>query len=134
MTRSQFIAGAAAVALACASVAHAAPRSEQFEVPSGKEVYVGDVPMMGEACFKVLSKATLTEARGHFRGLINGKPIDLDRHMGGRCLKFVRDLGIGLYRVYVIAEEGQDLIVIRTVDEKNQDWRPGPPGLRHQVF
>jgi hypothetical protein len=45
----------------------------------GKEAYVGDVPIAGEACFKVISKAMNNPARAHFRGLINGKLIDLDR-------------------------------------------------------
>jgi hypothetical protein len=116
----------AAGLLATAPLAQAA---ERFDAPAGKETYVGDVPMMGEACFKVVSKATNMLARGHFRGLINGRPIDLDHHMGGRCLKFVRDGGIGLYRVYVLADEGQDLVVFRTVNENNHDWQPGPPGL-----
>ncbi|ESY29551.1 hypothetical protein NKK48_00715 [Mesorhizobium sp. C386A] len=110
----------------------AAPRSEQFEVPAGKEGYVGDVPDFGgQACFSVVDKATHLPARGHFRGLINGRPIDLDRHMGGRCLRFTRDGGLGLYRVYVLADEGLDLIVTRTVNEKNHDWVPGP-AWRHE--
>ncbi len=50
-----------------------------------------------------------------FRGLINGRPFDLDKHMGGRCLRFIRDGGIGEYRVYVMADLGEDLIVTRTV-------------------
>jgi hypothetical protein len=115
-------------ALAAASMGHAGMRTERFEVPAGKEGYVGDVPMMGEACFKVVSKATNAPARVRFRGLINGKPIDLDWHNGGRCLKFVRDGGIGLYRVYVIPNE--DVTVTRMVNEKNHDWRPGSPGGR----
>jgi hypothetical protein len=119
---------AAATLLLTAPLAQAGLRSEIFEVAAGKEGYVGDVPMMGEACFKVVSKGTNVPARAHFRGLINGRPIDLDYHTGGRCLKFVRDGGIGLYRVYVIADGGQALTVTRTVNEKNHDWRPGPPG------
>jgi hypothetical protein len=114
-----------ALTLAFGPAAHA--RSERFEVPAGTEGYVGDVPMWGKACFTVVSKATSAPARGHFRGLINGRPIDLDRHTGGRCLEFVRDGGFGLYRVYVTAEEGQDLIITRTVNEGNHDWRPGLP-------
>ena len=116
--------------LTAASPAQAGLRSEVFQVPAGQEVYVGDVPIMGEACFKVVVKGTFEQATGHFRGLINGKPIDLDRHFGGRCLKFVRDGGFGLYRVYVIAEEGKDLTITRTVNEQNRDWRPLGPGLR----
>ena len=119
--------------LATSSFAHAEIKSERFEVPLGAEAYVGDMPIFGEACFKVLSKDTSVEARGHFRGLINGKPIDLDRHMGGRCLKFVRDTGCCLYRVYVIADEGQALVVIRTVDEKPHDWNPGRERIRKRT-
>ncbi|RWF68464.1 MAG: hypothetical protein EOS26_27410 [Mesorhizobium sp.] len=105
------------------STTHAATRNESFVVPAGQEKYVGDVPIFGQACFKVVSRATNAPARAHFRGLINGRPIDLDYHHGGRCLKFVRDGGFGLYRVYVIAE-GEDLVVIRSVEEKPHDWRP----------
>jgi hypothetical protein len=117
-------AAAATMALGSAWPAHAGLRSERFVVPAGQEAYVGDVPILGEACFKVVSKATNASARAHFRGLINGNPIDLDYHFGGRCLKFVRDGGVGLYRVYVIAEGGEDLVVTRTVNEKNHDWQP----------
>jgi hypothetical protein len=64
------------------------------------------------------------------RGVINGSPIDLDKHLGGRCLEFVRDGGFGEYRVCVLADWGEDLILTRTVDEAPSDWRPGSPGFR----
>lgn len=85
------------------------------EVSAGKEADVGDVPIAGEACFNVVFKDTQLPARGHFRGVINGDPIDLDRSTGRRCLKFTRP-GVE-YRVYVIAEEGKDLLVDRCVNE-----------------
>jgi hypothetical protein len=119
------LAAGTATAIMTALPAFSGMRSEQFEVPAGEERFVGEVPIFGEACFAVRSKDNNSPATGHFRGLINGDPIDLDRHFGGRCLKFVRG-GCCLYRVYVIAEEGQNLIVTRTVNEANHDWQPGP--------
>ena len=118
MCIARSLAIAMVVLVAFAAKANAFPKSESFVVPAGQEKYVGDVPIFGEACFKVTGKDVVGPARAHFRGLINGKPIDLDRHFGGRCLKFTRDGGIGNYRVYVIAEDGIDLIVVRTVNEK----------------
>jgi hypothetical protein len=85
------------------------------DVPAGKEAYAGDVPIAGEACFQVVFKDTKLPARAHYRGVINGEPIDLDRHTGRRCLKFTRP-GVE-YRVYVISEEGRDLLVDRCVNE-----------------
>ncbi|TJU76215.1 MAG: hypothetical protein E5Y15_28565 [Mesorhizobium sp.] len=118
------LAAGTAVAITTTLPAYSGMRSEQFDVPAGEERFVGEVPIFGEACFTVRSKDNSGLATGHFRGLINGDPIDLDRHFGIRCLKFVRG-GCCLYRVYVIAEEGQNLIVTRTVNEENHDWRPG---------
>ena len=46
------------------------------------------------------------------RGVINGSPIDLDKHLGGRCLEFVRDGGFGEYRVCVLADWGEDLTLV----------------------
>jgi hypothetical protein len=108
------LASALAVVLIGVSGPLAEP-SASSEVPAGREGYVGDVPAAGEACFRVVSKATQAPAVGHFRGVINGRPFDLDKHRGGRCLRFVRDGGVGEFRVYVMADLGEDLIVTRTV-------------------
>lgn len=135
MRISKFLGVVAMFSMAFASEGNSFPRSKQYLAPAGKETYVGDVPDGGDACFKVQGKDNLAPAVAHFRGLINGKPIDLDRHLGGRCLNFTRDGGVGLYRVYVIAEEGIDLIVTRTVNEGRVGgpWDGSPSKYRPAV-
>jgi hypothetical protein len=66
---AQSLAIAMVVLAAFGSNVSAFPKSESFVVPAGQEKYVGDVPIAGEAYFKVQGKDVLGPARSHFRGL-----------------------------------------------------------------
>ena len=96
--KTKLLATISGITLAAMTAVATAAGPQVIDAPKGKETKVGVMVGPGEMCFRVVSAATGAPTRGHFRALIDGKPRDLDIHMGGRCLK---NYGF-LYNAYVI--------------------------------